>query len=260
VIDTIRRHRPTIFAGVPKIYNAMIKSLQDLKNLGIRICLSAGEPLPPNLDESWEKLTDTQIFDVYGLTEIHCLALCNLPGDKKIGTSGKPMPGIQCKLINEHGVECQIGEIGQLMVQSPSQAIGYYNDPLATSQVFQDDWISTGDRFIKDKQGFYHFVGRVNDMFKIDAKWVSPIEIENVLLQTDFISEAAVTYKKDHGGLHKILAVVVPVTNKSLPSDWQKILKNKCLENLDRYKIPKVFDIRGELPRNANGKLVRNLI
>lgn len=260
VVSTIRLYRPTVFVAIPKMYNLILNSDLDIANMSMKICISAGEPLPTSIDITWHHRTGTEIYDMYGLTEMHAMILANRPGDKKLGSSGKSVSGTKCVLRNEQGKLCADGELGQLFVSGPSKSLGYHDDQATTDIIFQGDWVATGDRFLRDSDGFYRFIGRVNDMFKVDAQWVSPIEVENILLQDELVIEAGVTCRKNLHGLAEVGAVIVPKASQPLPANFQHRLLRLVQKNLEPHKAPKSIRISDELPRNPNGKLLRHLL
>ena len=260
VLDIVNQHRPTIFASVPGIYNALLAGDADLSCFRARLCISGGEMLPQYLPTKWHDKTGTEILETYGLTEINCAALVNRPDHTKRGSVGTEVSGIECEIRDELGNVCAPGAIGQLYVKSPSIGKGYYNNPPATDKTFQDQWIATGDRFTQDHQGFFNFIGRINDMFKVNAQWVSPVEIERALVDHAMILEAGVTSITDNKGLTKVGAFVVADPATDLPTNFQRQLQKFISNKLEHFKIPHKIFVVDQLPKNANGKLQRSLL
>ena len=160
-----------------------------------------GETLPAPTWHAWRDRTGIKIMDGIGSTEMLHIFLSNRPGEIRDGTTGKPVPGYDAKIVGEDGRELGAGEIGELLIRGPSAAEGYWNQRTKSRQTFAGEWTHTGDKYVRDEDGYYHYCGRTDDMFKVSGVWVSPFEVEAALVSHDAVLEAAVIGKEDHDGL-----------------------------------------------------------
>jgi benzoate-CoA ligase len=248
--------KPTIFFGAPTGYNGMLAS-QDLppKNqVALRMCSSAGEALPREIGERWTKHFDCEIIDGLGSTEMLHIFLSNRPGDVKYGTSGKPVDGYELEIRGEDGLVVGDGEIGDLYVKGPSAATMYWNNREKSRETFQGAWTKSGDKYIRDKDGYYTYSGRNDDMLKISGIYVSPFEVEGTLIQHPAVLESAVIGVLDEAGLVKTKAFVVLKKDSQVSKEeLQAFVK----ERLAPYKYPRIIDFVTELPKTATGKIQR---
>ncbi len=257
ILQIFKTHNPSIFATVPSGYVGLNNSGLDLTNLGMRFCISAGEALPETVHKLWETTTSTELYNLYGTTEFTGALLTNRKNVKKQGTVGKPVPGYECEVRKDNGQLCETGEIGDLYLKGPSLGLWYHNDLKKSRETFQGNWCYSGDKFIKDKDGFFKFIGRSNDMFKVDANWVSPIEIENIIAQHELVQEVGVVGIEDKDGLLKPHAFMVLVPGSIAPINFEYHIKKMVRKHIEHYKTPKSVNIVTELPKNTNGKLER---
>lgn len=255
----IERFRPTLYYGVPTLYTAQLRALEradpDLSSL--RICFSAGEPLPPDIFRRWRDRTGLAILDGIGSTEALHVFIGNRPGDARPGTSGRLVPGYEARIVDEQGRETAPGEAGHLMVKGDSVAGYYWGDPERTAAALVDGWLRTGDTYDRDADGYFYYRGRSDDMMKVGGIWCSPIEIEARLIEHPQVLEAAVVGRADGDGLVKPAAFVV----LNEPSDASDALADElrafCKDGLARYKYPRWFHFAAELPKTATGKIQR---
>src|SRR5438128_2599208 len=204
VLDIMRRHRPTLLFGAPTFYGAMLADKAIGRGAGsdrLRLCVSAGEALPPNFSERWGEVVGTDILDGIGSTEMLHIFVSNRPGEIRLGTTGKPVPGYDAKIVDEQGHELGAGEVGELVIRGPSAAEGYWNQRAKSQRTFAGEWTHTGDKYIRDEDGFYHYCGRTDDMFKVSGIWVTPAEVNTPLVSNEAVLEAAVLDKADEDGL-----------------------------------------------------------
>ncbi|MEX0591327.1 MAG: benzoate-CoA ligase family protein [Xanthobacteraceae bacterium] len=260
VFNVMRRHQPTIFYGVPTLYAALLAHGGLTRGAGsdrLRICVSAGEALPAHLGERWRDLVKVEILDGIGSTEMLQTFLSNRPGDVRLGSTGKPVPGYEMKIVDEDGDEVPDGQIGELVVRGPSAGDGYWNHRTRSRRTFVGEWTHTGDKFFRDEDGYYHYCGRTDDMFKVSGMWVSPSEVEAALVSHEAVLEAAVIGKEDGDGLTKPKAFVV-LRNGVAPDDrLLEILRLHVKERAGPWKYPRWIDFRPELPKTATGKIQR---
>ena len=260
VFDVIRREQPTIFYGVPTLFSALLAHKDIGKGAGskrLRLCTSAGEALPANIGERWREITGIDILDGIGSTEMLHIFVSNRPGDIRYGTSGKPVPGYGAKIVGEDGHECGDDEIGELVVRGNSSADGYWNQRAKSRRTFVGEWTYTGDKYIRDKEGYYLYCGRTDDMFKVSGIWVSPFEVEAALVSHEAVLEAAVIGKEDSDGLIKPKAYVVLKQGFSADDQLFEALRVHVKAKAGAWKYPRWIDVLGELPKTATGKIQR---
>ena len=206
VFEIMRRHRPTIFFGVPTLYASLLAHKDMSRGAGsdrLRLAVSAGEALPAHLGERWRANAGLDVLDGIGSTEMFQTFLSNQPGAVRFGTTGKAVPGYELKIVDEQAREAADGEIGELIVRGPTAGEGYWNQRVKSRHTFVGEWTYTGDKFFRDADGYYHYCGRTDDMFKVSGMWVSPFEVEAALASHEAVLEAAVIGKEDADGLIK---------------------------------------------------------
>jgi benzoate-CoA ligase len=260
VFDLITRRRPTIFFGVPTLYAAMLAAKDaerrfDLSSL--RLCVSAGEALPADLYRRWRERFGVEIVDGIGTTETGHIFLSNRPGAARPGSSGLPVPGYECAIVDDEGRPVPAGEIGNLRVRGDSIMAYYWNKHDKTKETLFGSWIQTGDKYHRDADGYYWYDGRGDDMLKVGGIWVSPIEVEATLIQHDAVLEAAVVGQEDEDRLVKPRAYVVlkdPArAGEALAAELRLFVKDMIAP----YKYPRWIDFVTELPKTATGKIQR---
>lgn len=259
VFETIEQYKPTLFFGVPTLYSSLLREAEngnyDLSS--IRLCISAGESLPPEIYHRWKERFGIQIIDGLGSTEALHIFISNRPGESKPGSSGKVVPGYEVKVVGEDGSEVKTGEIGELLVKGDSLAPFYWNKHEATKEKMLGEWFATGDKYYVDDEGFYWYCGRADDMLKVSGIWVSPIEIENVLLEHPTVVEVAVVGQEDENNLVKPEAYVVLSNPELATEEHAKELQQHVKANLTPYKYPRKIHFIDELPKTASGKIQR---
>jgi len=219
--------------------------------------VSAGEALPADLAERWRARVGVEVLDGIGSTEMLQTFLSNRPGDVRYGSTGKPVPGYAAKIVDENGRELAAGEIGELVVCGPSAGEGYWNQRAKSRRTFAGEWTYTGDKFMRDADGYYHYCGRTDDMFKVSGMWVSPSEIEAALVSHDAILEAAVIGKEDADGMIKPKAFVVLKNGYAPDEHFFEAIKAHVKERAGSWKFPRWIELRPDLPRTATGKIQR---
>ena len=260
VFDIMRRHRPTIFYGVPTLYASLLAHKDMRRGAGsdrLRLCVSAGEALPAPLGRRWRDSSGVDVLDGIGSTEMFQTFLSNRPGDVRYGTTGKPVPGYELKIVDDSGGEVAVGEIGELIVRGPTAAEGYWNQRQKSRRTFAGEWTHTGDKYFRDADGYFHYCGRTDDMFKVSGMWVSPFEVESALASHEAVLEAAVIGKQDADGLIKPKAFIVLRNGFAADERLLETLRVHVKDNAGPWKYPRWIDIRPDLPRTATGKLQR---
>jgi benzoate-CoA ligase len=257
VVDQVKRHRPTLFFGVPTAYANMLAGDHGLDFSSVRACASAGEALPASVYERFRERTGLSIWDGIGSTEIAHIFLSNRGSDTRAGSSGKPVRGYDLRLVDETGQDVAAGELGDLLVRGDSTMALYWNKHEATKAALRGEWIRTGDKYSRDEDGFYFHGGRSDDMLKCGGIWVSPVEVEGVLIAHDAVLECAVIGTADADGLVKPHAYVALKKGATASADD---LKAFARERLAHYKAPRWITFLDELPKTATGKVQRFLL
>jgi 4-hydroxybenzoate-CoA ligase len=260
VFEVMRRQQPTIFYGVPTLYASLLAHKDMTRGAGsgrLRLCISAGEPLPRALGERWRQASGVDVLDGIGSTEMFQTFLSNRPGDVRYGTTGKPVPGYDLKILDEHGREAADGEIGELIVRGATAGEGYWNQRVRSRRAFAGEWTFTGDKYFRDSDGYYHYCGRTDDMFKVSGMWVSPFEVEAALASHEAVLEAAVIGKQDADGLIKPKAFIVLRNGFAADERLLENLRVHVKNCAGPWKYPRWIDIRPDLPRTATGKIQR---
>ena len=263
IVSVIERYRPTVLCLVPTLYNAILNDFEsaaapkrhpDLSSL--RLCISAAEPLAPDTWRRWKETFGQTILDGIGSTEMLHIFCSNTLEAHRPGSSGKPVPGYELRILDDDGMPVAAGDTGNLFVKGESAAPFYWHQREKSRQTMQGEWTATGDRYRVDADGFYWYEGRADDMLKVGGEWVSPIEIENVLMEHPAVAEAAaVGITVD--GVMRIKAVVILAPENEPASELVPKLQEWCKTRLQRYRYPHVIDFVDELPKTATGKIQR---
>jgi benzoate-CoA ligase family protein len=255
--------RPTVFFGVPAVYNALLEfrsSSGEVDTSSIRLCISAGEALPGRVYENWLRETGLELLDGIGSTEMLHIFMSNRSGSSRPGSTGKSVPGYDVELRDDAGATVAGAEAGNLWVRGASAFAGYWNRPDLTERTLVDGWVRTGDLYQKDSDGFYCQVGRSDDCFKVRGLWVSPIEVEAALLAHPGVVEAAVVPAVDSAGLATARAFVV-IRSENPHEGLHECLKDEiratAATKLPPYKVPSRIEFIAEMPRTSTGKVQR---
>ena len=259
MFETVERFKPTAFYCAPKGYAGMLAALEkrtcDFSSL--RFCSSAAEALPADIFRRWKQKTGAIILDGIGSTECLHVFIGNRLNDYRPGTSGKPVPGYQVKIVDENGTPVPKGERGRLWIRSQSAAKYYWNKPEKTAETMVDGWLNTGDTYRQDEDGYFIYDGRSDDMFKASGIWCSPVEIENCLIAHPAVFEAAVVGHADESELLKPKAFVVLRQAGTGGPALSEELVALCRKTLAPYKFPRWIEYVTELPKTATGKIQR---
>jgi benzoate-CoA ligase len=255
----LRKHRPTVFSGVPTLYAALLTSeeLPTAQELSLRVCNSAGEALPEDIARRWRDRTGVDIVDGIGSTEMLHIFISNRPDRIRYGTLGMPVPGFEVKIVDEDGHSVAAGETGHLLVRGPTSAKFYWNQHARSRATFEGYWTRTGDRFRVDDNGDYVYAGRADDMLKVGGIYVSPIEVESALIAHPAVHEAAVVGKEDSDRLVKPMAYVVLANGFLASEPLTNELKTFVKSRLAPYKYPRWIEYVADLPKTATGKIQR---
>jgi benzoate-CoA ligase family protein len=278
-VDAILREHPvTVFYAVPTFYAAFLAHSDAHKNdsakkggeaqkrpgaqkrapLKLRYCISAGEALPPDVGRRWKEAYGVDILDGIGSTEMLHIFISNYPGDVKYGTTGRPVPGYDVRLVDDDGNVIKTrGEMGELQVRGPTSAIMYWNDRERSRATFVGEWTRSGDKYVQDEAGYYVYCGRRDDMLKVGGIYVSPFEVEGALLTHPEVLEAAVVAWPDEEELIKPKAFVVLKSADQASEALARVLQDYCKSALAPFKYPRWIEFRAELPKTATGKIQR---
>ena len=259
VFKRLTQRRPTIFNGVPTLYAAMLADpdFPNREGLALRVCTSAGEALPPQIAKSFRERTGIEVLDGIGSTEMLHIFLSNRPGDVRHGTTGKAVPGYELRLVDEHGNEVKQGELGELQISGPTAASGYWNNREKSRNTFVGTWTKSGDKYSQDAEGYYVYGGRSDDMLKVSGIYVSPAEVEAVLVSHEAVLEAAVVGAEDENKLIKPKAYVVLKGGRTGDGALKSALQQHVKDKLAPYKYPRWIEFTAELPKTATGKIQR---
>ena len=252
--------KPTIFFGVPVVYNLLLEHHRSGKPLdcsSLRFCVSAGEALPAHLGEEWEREFGIQLLDGIGSTEMLHMFMSNHENDVRYGSSGRLLEGYEARLLDESGNSAPEDAEGNLWIKGDSAARCYWENPEATAGTFVDGWVRTGDLYRQDSDGYWFHMGRSDDCFKSSGQWVSPVEVEGVLLRHPRIARAAVVEDFDSDRLPCACAFVVMQDVESDTGQFEQELRALAAESLPRFKQPRRYVFVSELPYTATGKIQR---
>jgi len=274
VFEIIERHRPSLFFSVPSNYAALLAhkrdhvgtaapgrpggpSAPDFDLSSVRYGISAGEALPAALFHRFKERFGVEILDAIGSTEVLHMFIANRPGAVRPGSSGLIIPGYEARVVDEDDEPAKPGEIGNLLIKSDSTCSHYWNQHEKSKSTIEGHWIRTGDKYYQDADGYFWYAGRSDDMLKCSGVWVSPIEIEAVLIEHPAVQEAAVIGRKDEDELLKPAAYVLLKNGSTGTADLARELQEFVLSRLPVFKRPRWVEFVDELPKTATGKLQR---
>ena len=259
VAALLKQYPVTVFYAVPTFYAAFLasNSAPARDEVKIRRCISAGEALPEQIAKRWEERYGVEISDGLGTTEMLHIYLTNRPGATKYGTTGKPVPGYEIRLVGDDGQEVPQGELGELHARGPTSAIMYWNNRAKSRTTFLGEWTRSGDKYFQDEDGYYVCAGRQDDMLKVSGIYVSPFEVEAALSSHPDVLEAAVVGWFDEQKLIKPKAFVVLKLPDNATDELVGALQEHVKQKLAPYKYPRWIEFRAELPKTATGKIQR---
>ena len=261
LFQCIERYRPTLFFSVPSNFAALLAYHQreggDFDLSSVRYAISAGEALPAAIFHRFKERFGVEILDGIGSTEILHMFIANRPGAIRPGSSGQVIPGYEAKILDESDQPVERGEIGNLLVKADSTCAAYWNQHERTKDTIEGHWIRTGDKYFQDADGYFWYAGRSDDMLKCSGIWVSPVEIETVLIEHSAVQEAAVIGKKDEDELLKPVACVVLKDGATGTPELARELEEFVVSRLPVFKRPRWIHFVAEIPKTATGKLQR---
>jgi benzoate-CoA ligase len=260
MFKVVQQYRPTIFYGSPTLYAGML-ALPDAEKRfdfsSVRTCVSAGEALPADILRRWREKFNIDILDGIGSTEILHIFISNRAGEVKPGSSGKLVPGYEALITDEGGHAVPQGEIGNLLIRGDSTTAYYWNKHEKTKDIINGHWIHTGDKYYQDAEGYYWYCGRADDMLKVSGQWVSPVEVEGVLIAHPAVLEVAVVGDMDADQLVKPRAYIILNQGYEPSEALANELKAFVKDRLVPFKYPRWIEFVSELPKTATGKIQR---
>ncbi|SDD04105.1 benzoate-CoA ligase [Cupriavidus sp. YR651] len=259
VFRRLTTYHPTVFCSVPTLFAGMLAAadLPPRADVTLRVCTSAGEALPRDIGDRFLAHFGCDILDGIGSTEMLHIFLSNRPGEVRYGTTGRPVPGYALKLLDERGEPCAAGEIGDLYIKGPSAALMYWCNREKSRDTFVGEWTRSGDKYVRDEEGYYTYAGRSDDMLKVGGIYVSPFEVEAALAQHPAVLEAAVIGVADADELVKPKAFVVLRPGQQWHDGMAAELQAFVKSRLAPYKYPRQIECVEELPKTATGKIQR---
>jgi benzoate-CoA ligase len=261
VYSVIEKHKPTLFFSVPSNYSSLLnyrrEQGRDFDLSSIRYAVSAGEALPAPLYHRFKERFGVEILDAIGSTEALHMFIANRPGAARPGSSGQILPGYEARIVDEHDQPVRDNEIGNLLIKGDSVCACYWNQHEKTKETIQGHWLRTGDKYYRDADGYYWYVGRSDDMLKVKGMWVSPVEVESALLEHPSVQEAAVVGYNDKNELLKPAAYVVLKNDQNAGPELSEELKKTVSDRLAPHKCPQRIEFVNQLPKTATGKIQR---
>jgi benzoate-CoA ligase family protein len=259
VLGIAHTARPTLFFSVPTLYAQMLQEAQRESYCldSVRLAVSAAEPLPAEIFRRWQHKFGVEILDGIGSTEALHIYLSARPGNVKPGSTGSAVPGYKLRIVDADDREVPLGVIGDLLVAGDSIAPCYWNRRQLTAERMRGEWFCTGDKYWMDKDGYYWYAGRSDDMFRVSGQWVSPAEVESALIEHEFVLEAAVVAYQEDTELHTPKAFVVLREGIPATPDLARELQEFVKHRITPYKYPRHIEFIDKLPKSAAGKLLR---
>ena len=258
VLDTIEKRKPTLFFSAPTLYNAILNfegsRTRDLSS--IRHCVAAAESLPAEVWQRWKDAFGLVILDGIGSTEMLHIYCSNRLDDFRPGSSGKPVPGYEVKILDPDGKPVAAGEAGDLYVKGDSALALYWAQHEKSKRSIVGEWFFSGDSYRVDEDGYYWYEGRSDDMIKVSGLWVSPIEIESALIQHPAVAESAVV-GVSVDGFTRIKAFVIIKGDSAAGDALVAELQEHCKSRLQRFQYPHMIEFVPELPKTVTGKIQR---
>ncbi|MGA2456295.1 MAG: benzoate-CoA ligase family protein [Terriglobales bacterium] len=261
VFEVIERYRPTLFFSVPSNYAKLLSNPppdgREFDLSSVRHAISAGEALPATVFHRFKERFGVEILDAIGSTEALHMMISNRPGAVRPGSSGTIIPGFEARIVDDDNRTVAQGETGNLLVRADSVCACYWNQHEKSKDTIEGHWIRTGDKYYQDEDGYFWYAGRSDDMLKVSGVWVSPIEIESVLIEHPAVQEAAVIARADQNGLIKPVACIVLQDGVSGTPELARELQDFVISRLPVFKRPHAVEFFPEFPKTATGKLQR---
>ena len=259
IFNAIETFQPTVLFATPSVYGQLARDARALGHekplQSLRVCVSGAEGMPPKLIPRIRDVLGADVTVGYGLTEAFQFVLAGSAGGGAAGACGRPVPGFEARIIDDQGKPVGPSVIGTLQIRGPTVLHSYWGNK--ETQQFDEGWFITRDRFMTDEQGNYYHCGRHDDLFKVSGRWVSPTEVERVLLANEAVWECAVIGADDEDGLIKPLAFIVPNIGHKPDEMLESELREYVKDELSPYKYPRWIEFVDHLPKGPNGKILR---
>jgi len=263
VLDLVARHGVTVLSGVPTFWAQLATFLERHPNPtaldGVRLAVSSGDALPPSVGNHLREVTGVELIEGLGCSECSSIVISTRAGEPMPGALGRLVPGAEIRLADDAGQPVPPGTPGRLWIKSPSNTSGYWRRSDETRELLYGPWIRMGD-MLCDDDGVYRHLGRSDDLFKVDAKWVSPVEVEGVLHEHPAVAEAAVVGRPDAEGLMRPAAFIVLAGESHDGPSLAAELRRHVAHRLAPHMAPVTVEVVGELPRGATGKVDRRVL
>ena len=262
IINDIQQYQPTVLFGIPSIYAGIlaVHDIAPLDTSSLRLCVSAAEQLPKSIWQKWRETYNHEICEGIGTTEFLHIFLSNRLGECKPGTSGRPVLGYDVQIVDEEGCPKPPGEIGDLQVRGESLMLGYWNRLRETRKAIYGNTMRTGDKYLRDADGYFRFMGRADDLFKVNGQWISPLEIEDILHQHPQIFEVAVMPSDQGEQLTQVVAYVSLKPGQEPSPELEDSIRKFAKQRLPHFKAPKIVHFVENLPRTSTGKIHRKFL
>jgi benzoate-CoA ligase family protein len=259
IFELVEQHKPTILIQVPTMMRRMLETPKEKRaDLScVRLCTSGGEHLSADLYREWIANFGCEVIDMIGSAELGYVYLSNRPGEVVPGSVGKPIPGYEAKVVDDEGHELPDGEVGVLWAKGPSSVGYYWHGYEKSRRIFLGEWVNTGDLFKRDKEGYFWFVGRKDDLLKVSGYWVHPLEIEKCIQTHPDVVDCAVVGIKDADNLDTTKAFVVLKKGATPNQDKADEIKKFAKEKVSSYKFPRYVEFMDDLPKTKVGKVDR---
>ncbi|MBR7137877.1 MAG: AMP-binding protein [Clostridia bacterium] len=263
LLHVIEKHKVTVFCAPPTVFRFLIKA--DIENYdlsSLRHCCIAGEPLNAEVYNKWKEITGLELREGFGQTETAVL-IANFPWiAAKPGSTGRPSPHFNVKLIDENGEEVEPGDEGEICIdisngRPAGLTCGYYKNPEKTAEIMYDGWYHTGDMAWMDEDGYLWFVGRADDVIKSSGYRIGPFEVESALVEHPAVLEAAITAVPDPERGQIVKATVVLVKGYTASDALKKELQDHVKRTTAPYKYPRIVEFVDEIPKTFSGKIKR---
>jgi long-chain acyl-CoA synthetase len=257
VLGLIQEHKISVFLAIPSMYRVLAMTEADCDVSSVRFPISGGEPLPVAIADAFEKRFKVPIYEGYGQTEASPVVTLNTPENRKLGTIGRALPGVDVAIWDDQNRVLPAGEVGEIMVRGRNVMQGYHHLAEETATTITNGWLHTGDLGQLDDDGFVTITGRKKDLIISAGENIYPREIEEALAHHPKVKEVAVIGVKDEVRGEVPKAFVIAREGMDLE---EKELRSFCRENLANYKIPKYFEIVADLPRTPTGKVLKRML
>jgi acyl-coenzyme A synthetase/AMP-(fatty) acid ligase len=263
VLDLVARHGVTVLSGVPTFWAQLATFLERHPDpgalRGVRLAVSSGDALPAAVGNHLRAVTGVELIEGLGCSECSNIVISTRPGEPMPGAIGRLVPGVELRLADDDGRPVPSGTPGRLWIKSPSNTSGYWRRSDETRELVHGPWIRMGD-VLREDDGVYRHLGRSDDLFKVDAKWVSPVEVEAALHEHEAVAEAAVVGRPDASGLVRPVAFIVLADASHDRAELARTLRRHVAHRLAPHMAPVSVTVIDELPRGATGKVDRRAL